>query len=119
MSGKNRKLVVNQTRNVLLADRVRSADGFFLRLKGLLGTRSLRRGDALWISPCESVHTLGMRYALDVLFVDGRGVVVGCCPCLRPFRFSPRYRKSCGVLELPAGTLSRTGTEPGDQLRFE
>ncbi|HEY5997648.1 MAG TPA: DUF192 domain-containing protein [Candidatus Deferrimicrobiaceae bacterium] len=119
MPGTKRKLVVNQTRNVLLADRARSATGFFRRLKGLLGTRSLHPGDALWISPCDSVHTLGMRYALDVLFVDGSGVVVGCCPGLRPFRFSPRYRKSCGVLELPAGTLSRTGTVPGDQLRFE
>jgi uncharacterized membrane protein (UPF0127 family) len=119
MPGTNRKKVVNQTRNVLIAERVRSADGFLRRLKGLLGTRALHPGDGLWIAPCDSVHTLGMRYPLDVLFVDEHGIVVGCCPGLRPFRFSPRYRRSSGVLELPAGTLSRTGTEPGDQLRFD
>lgn len=119
MPGTGRRKVVNQTRNVLIAERVRSAEGFLQRLKGLLGTRAMHPGDGLWISPCDSVHTLGMRYPLDVLFVDEQGIVVGSCPGLRPCRFSPRYRRSCGVLELPAGTLSRTGTEPGDQLRFD
>jgi uncharacterized membrane protein (UPF0127 family) len=111
-------MVVNQTRNAMLCDRVRAADGFWRRLKGLLGTRSLHPGDGLWITPCDSVHTLGMRYPLDVLFVDESGVVVGCCDGLNPNRFSPRFRKASGVLELPAGTLARTGTQPGDQLRF-
>ena len=112
-------MVVNGTRNALLGDRIRSAVGFWARFRGLIGTGSLRPGDGLWISPCDSVHTLGMRYPLDVLFVDREGTVVGCCRSLRPNRFSPRYRKAHGALELPAGTLARTRTEPGDSLRFD
>ena len=111
-------MILNQTRNKLLGDRVRSAEGFWRRLKGLLGTRALHTGDGLWISPCDCVHTLWMRYPLDVLFIDDSGIVVGCCRALPPNRFSPRFRKACGVLELPSGTLARTGTESGDQLRF-
>ncbi len=111
-------MVVNQTRSALLGDRIRSASGFWRRLKGLLGTRSLHPGDGLWISPCDCIHTLGMRYPLDILFIDDSGIVVGSCPGLLPNRFSPRFRKARGVLELPAGTTARTGTEPGDRLRF-
>ena len=118
MPGKKCFMVVNQTRNVLLGDRVRQAVGFWRRLKGLLGTRVLRPGDGLWISPCDCVHTLGMRYTLDVLFLDESGIIVGCCGGLLPNRVSPRFRRARGVLELPAGTLVRTGTAPGDQLRF-
>ncbi|HEY3489383.1 MAG TPA: DUF192 domain-containing protein [Candidatus Deferrimicrobiaceae bacterium] len=119
MPGDRRRKIVNETRNVMLGDRVRVADNFWRRLKGLLGTRSLHPGDGLWISPCDAVHTLGMRYPIDLVFIDGSGVVVGCCPGLPPNRISPRYRKACGVLELPAGMLARTGTEPGDRVRFE
>lgn len=114
----NRRIVVNDTRNAVLGDRVRTARGFLGRLVGLLGTRSLPAGEGLWISPCESVHTLGMRYPLDVLFVDESGTVVGCCRSLPPHRFSPRYRRAIGALELPPGTLARTGTGAGDRVRF-
>ena len=110
--------VVNETRGVLVGDRIRRADGFWRRLRGLLGNRALRPGDGLWIAPCDIVHTLGMRFSIDLLFVDRSGVVLGCRRALRPNRLSPRFRKASGVLELPAGTIDRTGTEPGDRLRF-
>ncbi len=112
------KTIINESRGVLLGDQVRSADGFWRRLKGLIGTRPLQPGEGLRISPCDCVHTLGMRYALDVLFVDDSGIVVGCVNGLPPNRISPRFRNARAVVELPAGTLVRTGTVPGDRLRF-
>lgn len=111
-------IALNRTRRAILGDRVRTAAGFLGRLVGLLGTRSLPRGGGLWISPCDGVHTLGMRYPIDVLFLDGDGVVVGCCRSLRPWRFSPRFRNARGAIELPAGTLARTGTGPGDRVEL-
>jgi uncharacterized membrane protein (UPF0127 family) len=113
-----RVIVVNRSRNAVLGARVRRADGFLRRLKGLLGSRALPEGEGLWIVPCEAVHTIGMRYPIDVLFLDAYGRATGCCRGLAPNRFSPRFRGARGALELPAGTLARTSTREGDVVSF-
>ena len=57
--------------------RVLPAHTFFKRAKGLLGTKAWPAGLALWLKPCKQVHTMGMRYALDVVFLDERLRIVG------------------------------------------
>ncbi|NJD61574.1 MAG: DUF192 domain-containing protein [Deltaproteobacteria bacterium] len=109
----------NRTKGSLLGDRIGVADGFFRRLAGLLGRPPLSEGEGLWITPCSSVHSIGMRYPIDVLFLDVRGKVVGACPGLPPGRLSRLYFGAKGALELPEGTLSRTGTEIGDTVEFQ
>jgi hypothetical protein len=111
--------VINRTRGTLLADRASAARSFWSRLAGLLGRASLKPGEALLIEPCSSVHTLFMRFAIDVLYVDRGGVVVKCVPDLRPFRASAAIRGARSVIELPGGTIRRTATTAGDQLSFE
>jgi uncharacterized membrane protein (UPF0127 family) len=110
--------VVNRTRGILLGDKVRTASTFLSRLAGLLGTVAIAEGEGLWIVPCRSVHTLGMRYPIDVAFLDARGVVVGTLEGLPPNRISRFARGARGALELPAGTLAETGTGTGDVLLF-
>jgi uncharacterized membrane protein (UPF0127 family) len=111
--------VVNRTRGILLGDKVRTAGTFLSRLVGLLGTAAIAEGEGLWIVPCRSVHTLGMRYPIDVAFLDARGVVVGIQEGLPPNRVGRVYRDARGALELRAGTLAATGTLPGDRVEFE
>jgi len=111
--------VVNRTREILLGDKVRTADTFLSRLVGLLGTAAIAEGGGLWIVPCRSVHTLGMRYPIDVAFLDALGVVVGIQEGLPPNRIGRVFRDARGALELCAGTLAATGTAPGDLLEFE
>lgn len=111
--------VVNRTRGILLGDRVRTARTFLSRLVGLLGTTAIAEGEGLWIVPCRSVHTVGMRYPIDVVFLDARGVVVGILEGLLPNRVGRVVRDARGALELRAGTLAATGTAPGDRLEFE
>jgi uncharacterized membrane protein (UPF0127 family) len=111
--------VVNRTRGILLGDRVRTARTFLSRFVGLLGTAAIADGEGLWIVPCRSVHTLGMRYPIDVAFLDARGVVVGILERLPPNRVGSLVRDARGALELPAGTLAATGTSAGDRLEFE
>ena len=111
--------VVNRTRGILVGERVRTASTFLSRLAGLLGTAALAEGEGLWIVPCRSVHTLGMRYPIDVAFLDARGVVVGILEGLPPNRIGRVVRDARGALELRAGSLAATGTEPGDRLEFE
>jgi uncharacterized membrane protein (UPF0127 family) len=111
--------VVNRTRGILLGDKVRTAGTFLSRLAGLLGTAAIAEGEGLWIVPCRSVHTLGMRYPIDVAFLDARGVVVGILEGFPPNRVCRVYRDARGALELRAGTLAATGTAPGDRVEFE
>ena len=111
--------VVNRTREIVLGDKVRTAGTFLSRLVGLLGTAALGEGEGLWIVPCRGVHTIGMRYPVDVALLDARGVVVGIMEGLPPNRVGRVVRDALGALELRAGTLAATGTVPGDRLEFE
>lgn len=109
----------NVTRNVVLANRARVATSVWLRLKGLLGTKSLQDGEALLIRPCQSVHTFFMAYPIDVLFIDGNSRVVHLYSSLMPFRVSRYVRRAKSVIELPAGIIERTGTQIGDLVAIE
>jgi len=75
-------------------------------------------GRALWIVPCRGVHTLGMRFPIDAVYLDRAGIVVHAEPHLTPWRFAPVKLNSAGVVELPAGTLTKTGTTVGDTIEI-
>jgi len=111
--------VVNRTRGTVVGERVRTAGTYLSRLVGLLGTAAIGDGEGLWIVPCRSVHTFGMRYPIDVAFLDAGGVVVGILEGFPPNRLGRVVRDARGALELRAGTLAATGTAPGDRLEFE
>jgi uncharacterized membrane protein (UPF0127 family) len=97
----------------LLVDRLRSAHTHWTRLRGLLGTRRLEDGEGLWIKPSNQVHMFGMRYPIDVVFLDDDGRVLRVVHALQPNRISPRVKGATSALELPAGTLSRVGLTEG------
>ena len=110
--------VYNRTRERSVATHAKVADGFFSRFVGLLGTtrRWVRRGNGLWIVPSHGVHTLGMLYALDLIFLDRHHTVVSVEEHLRPYRISKVSFQAHSVLELPVHTVFRTETRVGDQL---
>ena len=111
--------VRNLSRQEDLADRASIADTFWRRLRGLLGRDGLEAGDGLVIVPCNSVHMLGMRFPLDVLYLDRSGTVLRALPDLRPGQFGPVVWSAHTAVELPAGTIAATGTAPGDQVALE
>ncbi len=100
----------------MVADRLRSAHTHWTRLRGLLGTSGLAPGEGLWIRPCRQVHMFGMRYPIDVVFLDDGLGVVHTIPSLAPWAVSPHVDRATSVIELPAGTLARIGVAPGAQL---
>ena len=110
--------VQNQTRGRVLADRAEIADTSAKRRTGLLKHKGLDPGEGLWIAPCEGVHTFGMKFTIDVVFLNRKKRVLKIRPAMvkRRIAFSLRAHS---VLELPAGTLAETGTVAGDQLEFE
>jgi uncharacterized protein len=93
------------------------ADTLLARLKGLLGRSALPAGEGLWIKPCNSVHTFGMKFPIDVVFLDQGKRVVGVAKALRPNRISRIYSAAKSVIELPAGTIDASDTVPGNQLK--
>ncbi len=109
----------NATRGSVVAERAGLALGAWDRLVGLLGRSELAEGDGLWLEPCDSVHMLGMRFPIDVAFLDREGRVLRTVEPLRPWRATWPVRGGRSALELPAGTLRRTGTQPGDLLLRE
>ena len=112
--------VYNKTRERFVATHARVADGYFSRLVGLLGTtrRWARSGKGLWIVPSHGVHTIGMLYALDLIFLDRNHLVVDAEEHLRPFCISKVSFKADSVLELPVRTVLGTETRVGDQLEI-
>lgn len=103
---------------VRILHRVWRAETWSQRLRGLLFRPRLEEDDGLLITPCASVHTVGMRYPLDLIFIGRDGHVLACAADVRPWR----ARFAWGAhetLELSAGALSRTGVVPGDRLRWE
>lgn len=109
----------NITRGETLADQGRIASNPFARMKGLLGTKTLPNGEGLLIRPCQSVHTFFMAYPIDVLFLDKELRVVHMRETMVPNRISRHVFKARSVVELPAGTIGRTGTQLGDVLAVE
>ncbi len=111
--------VRNERKNTALGDRVAVADTSLTRFVGLLGKRSLPPGGGLWIVPSNGVHTIGMTFPIDVIFVNGDHDVVGLRENLRPFRMTSLNWRARSVLELPAGTIQGSRTEIGDHLSLE
>jgi uncharacterized membrane protein (UPF0127 family) len=103
-------------RSMVLGDRIAVADRWWPRFRGLLGRPELAPGEGLLLRPCRAVHMMGMRFPLDVAFVDQDGIVVAAYPNLRPGARTRWHRRAQGALELPAGTLAASGTREGDQI---
>jgi uncharacterized protein len=111
--------VYNTTKSSCLGEQIGVADSSLRRMVGLLGKRSLAKGCGLLILPSQAIHTVGMAFPIDVLFVDKKYNVVGVREAIPPFRMTRVYWKALGVLELPAGTIRESCTEVGDQLKVE
>ena len=96
------------------------ADTYWTRLRGLLGRASndFGNGSGLWIVPCHGVHTLGMGFPIDVLYLDRHMSVIYAQAELRPWRVAPVRRLATSVLELPSHTLAETKTEIGDTIEI-
>ena len=111
----------NDTRQTPLAERVRVARSLWSRTRGLLGTRELPPGEALFIEPCNAIHSFWMRYAFDALFLKRDGEVVQAVSQMQPYRIGrPAFSAHAhAVLELPAGTIEASQTQTGDRVRVE
>ncbi len=82
------------------------ADTFLARARGLMFRKAMEDIDGMLIKPCNSIHTFGMRFSIDVVFLNNKYEVVKVFENLRPFRMTRPYFSATQVLELKAGTLN-------------
>lgn len=92
-----------------------NANHYFARLRGLLG-RTLTESGGLLLTPCNSIHTFGMRYAIDAVYLDRNGAVLRVDCELPSGRIWPAQRGARSVLELSAGFARTHQIQPGDRL---
>jgi uncharacterized membrane protein (UPF0127 family) len=108
--------VVNRTRNTTVGHNIELADTSLTRMWGLLGRSSLNTGGGLWIAPSSGVHTLGMKFPIDVVGLDRNKRVVKLWHALVPYRITSVSFRTSSVIELAAGGISEARIELGDQL---
>ncbi|PKQ27493.1 MAG: hypothetical protein CVT63_07735 [Candidatus Anoxymicrobium japonicum] len=110
--------LVNVTRGAVLATDAHFAMTGRERRRGLLGRDSMNAGEAMLFPRRRQVHTFGMRFEIDVLFLDRAGKALRCVHNMKSWRLSPWALRARATIELPAGTLGRSGTEVSDIIQI-
>lgn len=108
--------LINETKDTVVAEDVRLAEGIWSRFWGLMGRGSLPENAGLLLRPSSSIHTAFMRFAIDVVFLDRSLRVVKVVPGMKPFRATLAFGGAHSALELNAGAAARAQVERGDQL---
>lgn len=106
----------NVTRQSFINLGVTVADTFLARLRGLLGKMRLRSDEGLWMIPARGIHTFGLTFPIDVIYLDAQLRVVHLIENLGPLRIAPIRLQCQSILELPARSIYGSGTQLGDQL---
>jgi uncharacterized membrane protein (UPF0127 family) len=108
----------NSTRDTIVAERCRVAGSIFQRIFGLHLLPRLESGEGLLLPRSTTIDTTFMRYPIDLVFVDHSGRVTRTIPDLAPWRMVLRTNGGRDCIELPAGTVARSGVQAGDELAF-
>ncbi len=111
-------LAFNRTRTTYLATELVIARTHWSRFRGLMATdpSAFRRGQGLWIIPSRGVHTLAMRFPIDVVYLDQEQIVIHLEEELKPWRMAAIRIRAASVLELPIGTICDSKTALGDKV---
>lgn len=103
----------------LIADNVKVADNILTRFVGLLNRKSIDNGEALWIVPCNSIHSIGMKFKFDAVFIGKNNIVKHLIKEMPKWQASPIVFTAHSVIELPAGVIDSVNLQLGDELVIE
>jgi hypothetical protein len=108
----------NQTRRALVVETLEVPTTLIMRMRGLLGRSRLALGSGMLLRNCRWIHTFGMRFPIDVVFLNREMRVVRTIHAMPPWRLSPLVWAADQTLELPVTLDGRHTCEVGDQLRL-
>jgi uncharacterized membrane protein (UPF0127 family) len=109
-------VLVNATKKTVVSDNCHFANTVLKRMVGLLNRGQFGAGEGLLLDRCYGIHTFGMRFPIDVLFLDKDLCVIRAVKALPPYRTCV-VKKSVYVLEVPVGALDASHTSEGDQIQ--
>lgn len=110
--------IINKTNQKIIAANVKVADKFFSRLIGLLNRSYLAENEGLWLVPCKSIHSFGMKFNFDAVFLDKSGKVISLIKNIKSNRILPSVKNTYSVIEVASGTIEKAGINVGDILEF-
>ncbi|MFN4149589.1 MAG: DUF192 domain-containing protein [Candidatus Sericytochromatia bacterium] len=108
----------NKENNTLISDNIGLANTMLTRFIGLMNKKTLEDNEGILLTPCNSIHMMFMKFPLDIVFLDRKNKVIKIIENLKPWRVSPVIFMAQSVLELPSGTISKTGLKINDTLDF-
>ena len=111
--------VRNINRGSVLADTLLTLSPDFSKTLRYLNKHGLPSDCALWISPCQAIYTVGMRYPVDIIFIDSRGVVVKVLGAIPPNCYVESNKNAVSAIELPCNRIAESRTEVGDLLQLD
>ena len=113
---KQTSYVFNLTRQCFVSLGISVADTHTARLRGLLGRMRLQSDEGLWVVPCQGIHTFGLLFPIDVIYLNANQRVIHLIEHLGPFRFSRIRMDGSSVLQVPTRTIYSSNTQVGDEL---
>lgn len=109
-------ILFNQTKNQTVLPDLLQAKSLWPRLKGLLGKEQISNAEGLWILNCNSIHTIGMKFPIDCIFVDKKMQVRKIVENIRPGKIVLPVWGASSVIEVRAGLCKEKNIEVGDQM---
>jgi uncharacterized membrane protein (UPF0127 family) len=106
----------NISRQAFISLHVKLADTSLARLRGLLGKVRMRSDEGLWVVPSQGIHTFGLLFPIDVLYLDASLRVIDLVENLPPLRITGIRWQCASVLQLPTRSIYDSGTQIGDEL---
>lgn len=113
------KILKAKKNGTVIIEKVEDASNFFTRFMGLMYRRSLDKNSALLLTPCNEIHTFGMRFAIDVVALSKDNTVLFIDRAVAPNKIRKKVEGSYRMLELNANEADRLNIKPDDVITFE
>ena len=110
--------LINKTNNTIISENVMVANTYLKRLRGLMFTKELPDQSALYIIPCNEIHTFNMKYSIDVLYLDRNNNILAIDEEITPGKIGKRVKNAVSVVELPSGKVKRVSVKIGQAVVF-
>ncbi len=108
--------IINGANEKIIGANIKIAQTFFARLKGLMFQKSLMDGEGLLLCPCNMIHTFGMKFPIDVVFLSKKYVVLETVENLKQNKATSMIKGAAYTLELPVGIIKKANINKGDQI---
>lgn len=110
--------LINKTKKIVIVEKLFIANSFWPRMKGLMGKKDLAEDEGLLLVPCNSVHSMFMRFPIDLLFLDRELKIIRIIERFKPWKATPIFRDCYQVVELRSGIVVKKGVSIKDELEI-